>query len=177
MPDEVLGGLIGAVVGGMLGGLASLVLWRFERKARREDAEEQGRKIAALWNRQNEALEKIADATKALAELGGGQTALERAHAEGAQLSARLQEAARGHHRLVVENLGPGGAQLRTIEAIGDQHVLIEPDAGLPAELLPSESHTVIAALSFGTRLPLEVLVRWIDGRGEQERVQALMPS
>jgi len=97
---------------------------------------------------------------------------------EGANLSAVLRSAGRGH-RLVIRNLGPGAAQLRTVEAPDDPEVLVETGVwpGDPVDLLPGEEYTIVVALSFGTNLPLRVELTWLDSGGMRRRVQRLNPE
>jgi hypothetical protein len=136
----------------------------------REDRRRREQEIHALRQAQTEALLRIAE--------GQSGSAVERDHAEGAQLSASFGSTRRANDRLVVSNMGPGGAQLRSVEVLSANFPQLRTGLeGGPIDLLPGEEHRMPAALAMQTERPVRVLVRWIDSRGEQEREQLINPQ
>lgn len=126
----------------------------------REDRERKEKEVAAIRHAQTEALVSIAKAT-----VGSGNST-----SDGATLSARLDHGR--PDRLIITNRGPGGVLLRSVEVIG-QHVLVNPpQERLPVDLLPEESTSIVASMTFENTLPLEVEMHWLDSRGEQKRKQ-----
>lgn len=169
---------VGIAAAALLWGAGWAIYTHRLNEARRRENIQQDRALEQLNRAKDQALEEIADQRKAIADLVGQAAAagaLSAAHAQGAQLSARLKDRGGNKYRLVVRNVGPDGAQLRVADVLGQDDVLVGSalEDG-PVELLPGEELAIIAALTFGTTLPLEVHLRWVDGRGEQARVQVV---
>lgn len=137
--------------------------WGRDDRKRRDD------ELRALRQAQTEALLRIADAA-------GGQSG-ESAHAQGAQLSAEIAKTGQHSYKLVVTNLGPGGAQFRSIDVRGDE--IRQPHIDLtaldqPIDLLPGEQARFLMSITLGVALPIEIVLHWIDSRGEQQREMRL---
>lgn len=158
---------LGAVVVALL--TLGWAIYKDQRDEKRRRAQE--RAVDSVQASQAEVLERLADATKALASLAGGQAALAQAHQQGAQLGAEIID-----NRLIVRNMGPNVGELTEVLTPGDPDCIIDAVAGLPAELHPGETRNFILAMSMGTPLPLEVVLSWTDGRGVQQRSMAIMP-
>jgi hypothetical protein len=145
----------------------------FAGKSERDRKEQE---VAALRRANTEALIKLAENSAAIAQGTKARPAAEQIHAEGAQLSARLSARGRNNsRRLIVTNKGPGGAQLRKVEVLSSGVAALR--TGLddsPIDLLPDEEYPMVIALSAGVAWPMDVLLTWVDSRGEQERNQAI---
>lgn len=130
----------------------------------REDRQRRDEEMIALRRAQTEALIRIAESASG----SKGSAAAE----EGAALSARLDRGRGG--RLVVTNLGPGGALLKSVATVGQDVLLDPPQSSKAVDLLPGESLSILAPITFGTSLPLEVEMSWLDSRGDQVRRQVV---
>ena len=90
------------------------------------------------------------------------------------RLSARLEPRGRGH-RLIVANVGTASVTVEGVEVEPSNTVLGTEDlAG--AELEPGEDYSLPAAITFGTKLPLAVALRWQDSSGESEERTQTVP-
>lgn len=128
----------------------------------------------AQW-KMSEHLEAIAEAqAKYASNLAAGGT-ISNAPKIGARLSARMVQRARSDWQFTVANVGTETAKVLSVEegqgAVLDLHT-IEGE-----ELDPGEEMTFPAALTMGTTIPLTVVLRWEDSRGEGMREQKVRPS
>jgi hypothetical protein len=135
-------------------------------------------RVTALQQAQASALAGIEHATQA-----GIDPAV--AHALGAAISIRLQRSqgptesiSEEEMHLILENLGPGGAQIRSVKLVGSEERVFDEARLLPAgpaELLPGEAMNAFFRFWLVKRWPVEIVVRWLDGTGqERERSRHL---
>jgi hypothetical protein len=156
---------------------------RRDNRANEEWREAQESELRATRRDWTEAFKRMADALERrdASQAGTAPHAPTPAdlHAQGAQLSARLSSVKRPDDRLVVMNLGPGGAQLREVKVTNDPGALVEPTGvspGDPVELVAGEEYTMPLAISMATPMPIEVWLQWRDGTNQiKERMQKLM--
>jgi hypothetical protein len=91
------------------------------------------------------------------------------AQVRSGRVGSPRREAGRGIHGLDRASRTPGRVQLRPIKGTDDQPSIdlnaLESD---PIELLPSESARFLMAITLGAPNPVELIVVWLDSRGEQ---------
>lgn len=121
----------------------------------------------AQW-KMSEHLEAIAAAQADAARAAGGSTPI----GVGGKLSARLVPSGRHSYKLVVANVGTQALIIEAIEA-GQEDILIGANDVIEAQLEPGEEVSLLAAITMGTEIPINVTLRWRDSDGEShERLQ-----
>ena len=162
--------------------LGSLVvsIWSVVRSTNAVNDAQVAREMAttAQW-KMTEHLQVIAEAqatmAQALSAKGSGTYVAGSPISQGGRLSARLVHRGRSD-RIVVANVGVEEVEVLSVEV--DPDVLVEGDASVEGvSLEPGEDFTLIAALTFGDALPLNVTMRWRDSEGERERTQKVTYS
>ncbi|WP_030159198.1 hypothetical protein [Glycomyces sp. NRRL B-16210] len=141
-----------------------------QSKSASKDAQAAREKASDAQWKMTEHLETIAVSLRESSISGAAAGSL------GGQLTARLVRRGRGES-LVVANVGTQPVRVEDIAVIDQPNILIasqvEPLRG--SELLPGEDHSVLAALSLGTRLPLKVALKWSDFDGQQHEREQLV--
>jgi len=122
--------------------------------------------LVAIQKDMSRALQQIAQATQAQA--GMIQTTSK------ADIFVQLvKPAGKKTPRLVMDNRGPGEAQIIDFQILGQPDILVYGDTDPRGMVLKAgENVSMLAAITFGTSLPLDVLVRWQDGEGFKDRHQ-----
>jgi hypothetical protein len=127
-------------------------------------------KIEQIQSRQAEALESVADS---LTQLIKSASPPAKTATPPAMLSARFVGSGTSH-QLVVENLGPGEADVMSIDALNAPNLLIGNDLGNGRHLYKGDAIRILAAPSLATPGVVNIGMTWLDSEGGQYRVQAL---
>jgi hypothetical protein len=146
--------------------LALSIIGLVQSKSASKDAQVAREKASNAQWKMSEHLEAIA------ASLTGGMAP---SASMGGQLTARLVRRERGE-RLVIANVGTHPLRIGDV-AVDPPNVLVGDmlQELQGSELLPGEDQTVPAVLTFGTRLPLRVTLRWTDLDGQPHEREQLV--
>jgi len=165
-----------AAVASLLSALVALfalglsILGLIQSKSASKDAQAAREQASNAQWKMSEHLEAIAKSLRNGASLSTPSESLP------GQLTARLVRRGRGE-RLVVANVGTQPVRIEGIDVIDQPNVLIrtQVDPLIGSDLLPGEDHSVLAAPSLGTRLPLKVLLEWSDPDGHLQQREQLV--
>lgn len=149
------------------------IIGLIQSKSASKDAEAASREAQAARESSSDAQWKMTEHLGAIAvSMRDGASTSEKA---AGQLTSRLVQRGRSH-RLVVANVGTAPVRIEDI-SVGQDDVLIGDmvESLRGSELLPGEDHSILAAITFGTNMPLNVTLRWTDPDGQShEREQTV---